>query len=261
MTVTAQALRGCATAVVVGVVLSSCSSVGGADLESAPATFTAIGERTGTASTTGGLYGDPVEAMPQVRYRIDGADDVSVADAYVRGRVVDVIEGRSFTWDLGDDVEVRRQLPFNSSEAMVSTVHLIVEIERSIVDSNQRQGDQEALSPGNSVVIGLALNAPADTEEIAKELMAKPGVAALLYTDSPVFDYDGGVWAVLNNGAYLGLVSGDQVVFPNVTAKDAPHDEPGNAQYSIEALEAPWDREPIEADYDPSSGRYTRSER
>ncbi len=89
-----------------------------------------------------------------------------------------------------------------SDEAVISTIHVTVDVTRSIADP------RAPLEP-NQIVFGLALDAPVDAARA--ELMSLGQVALLLYQPSPVYAYDPSVWAILEDGAFLGLVGTDWV--------------------------------------------------
>jgi hypothetical protein len=77
-------------------------------------------------------------------------------------------------------------------------------------------------------------------------------LVALLYEPSPVFDYDPSLWAILEDGAFLGRASADdrKATFPAL--------EPDQqSTFSFEELERP-SGEPIRVTYDANSGEVER---
>lgn len=197
------------TLVTLGALLmSSCGS-----LAATPEAVGFFDARGDTASRVGGVYRSPAEAMPQVRYRINGRAPSSVADAYVVGDIVDVQPGRSHRWTFEgeDEVERRHELAFNAEDAQASTVHLVVRIVRSIVGPDVSDGVWRGFGAGKDVTLGLAMGAQVDVPALRESLVGQP-VAALLYGSSPVFDYDENLWAILQDGGLLGHVGDDGTV-------------------------------------------------
>jgi hypothetical protein len=220
--------------------------------------FDVIRARSTMASRADGLYASVPEAMPQVRYLVNGSEPVSVADAYVVGSLVLVDSGRTFQWTI-DPVtgeETRREVPFNTEvpsaeTSQASTVHLTLEIERSIVSPDEPESVRDGLKSGNTVRLGLTLGAQVNLDAVQAELRAVDSFAALLYRPSAVFDYDRDLWAVLEDGAFLGTISGDgtQVVFPALEG-----DGDRQASFTVEELERPRD-EPIRVNDAVDGGR------
>ncbi|MBA2336771.1 MAG: hypothetical protein H0V96_03260 [Acidimicrobiia bacterium] len=214
--------------------------------------FENIRARHEPASRAGGLYASLVEAMPQVRYVIDGGEPISIADAYVVGEFVSAEAGKSFRWSTDGDVEVRHELEYNATDAQASSVHVTLAIERSIVDPNQPEAVHRSLDPGNKVTFGLAFNAPVILEAVTAEFQTTPTLVALLYDSSPVYDYEEGLWAVLEDGAFLGQASDDSAYFPALDSGDANGAEA--APFSFAELEAPPPSEPIAVSSEAAGG-------
>lgn len=226
--------------------------------------FENIGARHDATSRGGALYESPLGAMPQVRYVIDGSEPISVAEAWVIGRVVSVEEGRSFRWTETGDEETRHEVEFNAPDAQVSTIHVTVSIERSIVDSNQPKTVHTSLAPGRTATFALALSAPVRLGAAEAELRASSQLGALLYRPSPVFDYAPELWAVLEDGAFLGQVRDGVVEFPALDGHDtgngdAEADGSHGPNFDVAQLEAPQRDGPISVTYDAESGRYKPS--
>lgn len=111
--------------------------------------FDTLAARHQSIDRAGGIYSSLPEAMPQVRYIVDGRE-VSVADAYVVGEFVDVEPGRSFRWSRENDTEHRHETEFNAPQAQASTVHLTLRVERSIVDPDQPAAIKRAFDVGST---------------------------------------------------------------------------------------------------------------
>lgn len=230
--------------------LASCGNSGGA--RQAQTVFGTAG--TSTVARMAGVYEEPPEAMPQVRYIINDAKPTSVADSYVVGDFVSVEPGRSFRWTFEDEKEVTHETAFNAEDAQASSVHLVLRIKRSIVDPDLSASAKREFSAGKTVTLGLGMGRLVDIDAIRKELQGTT-LVALLYK-SPVFDYDKSLWGVLRDGGLLGTVSDDDrtVTFPRL---EEPHDDVNPAQhiFTVEELERP-SGEPVRVTRD--NGRYVR---
>lgn len=222
----------------------------------------------------GGIFETPVRAMPQMRYIIDGGAPTSMANAYVVGDVVAVEPGASFRWTFqgedGDGPEVMHELDFNAEDAQATTVHLVVRVERAIVDPDQDDDVHEAVSVGSTVTLAVFLGAAIDLESVRSELLEQPTrLAALVNEGTTLFDYAEDLWAVSMDGEYLGRVRDDLVEFPAERYEGGP-EEPEGGFYTqpegpdgprvftvpIVVLEAPQTGGPEAFTQDPGSGWY-----
>lgn len=192
-------------------------------------------QRGQTVSRAGGLYRNVAEAMPNVTYAVDDGTEFAFADLYVTGRVVDVSPGIGLNWTDEDDedagdTEQTIELEFNSDDALISTIHVTVDVTRSIADP------RAPLEP-DQIVFGLALDSPVDLDAAREELVSLGQVALLMYQPSPVYAYDPSVWTILEDGAFLGLVGTDgSVTFPVLSGDvDGPG---GGNRLTIDELEA-----------------------
>lgn len=179
-----------------------------------PSVIKLIADRTHALTRAPVPYTSVVEAMPSVLYLVNGREELRMSDAYVVGTIIDVQEGRSFNWVEGTNSSERIEVPFNSADAKVSTVHLVIKVDRSIVAPGQLDIDQ------TTVTVGLALNAPVAVDAARKDLSTGGSVAVLLVRFSPVFDYDPALWAILDDGEFLGRVSDEGTVsFPTLAER------------------------------------------
>lgn len=202
-----------------------------------PSVVELIADRTHALTRAPVPYTSVVEAMPSVLYLVDGREGLRMSDAYVVGTVIDVQEGRSFNWTEGTDSSERIEVPFNSADAKISTVHLVIKVDRSIVAPGQPEIDH------TTVTVGLALNAPVAVDAAREDLSTGGRVAVLLVRSSPVFDYDPALWAILDDGEFLGQVSVEGAVsFPALAKRGLVPDG-----LTIEQLEHP-PVEPISVD-------------
>ncbi|MFA5775443.1 MAG: hypothetical protein WC864_08705, partial [Ilumatobacteraceae bacterium] len=143
-----------------------------------------IADRTHAVSRSPVPYTSVIEAMPNVVYQVDGRRELRVSDAYVVGTIIDVQEGRSFNWMENSNSSERIEVSFNGADAQVSTIHLIIKVDRSIVVPNMPD------IADSTVAVGLALNAPVDMDAAREDLLKGGRVVVLLVRSSPVFDYD-----------------------------------------------------------------------
>lgn len=158
-------------------------------------------------------FGTAREAMPTATHDLPGARNVRVSDAFVVGTVLSVDEGRSYAWPNGPDVvgqpSGKLVLPFNAPEAMVSTVYVSIDVERSV-------GADGAPVLPEKVRIAFTILGKADLRPFRDEL---PGtrVAAILESSkrSPLYEEDPDVYAILENGQFLGVIDVNNIVsFP-----------------------------------------------
>lgn len=249
------ALAAACSVVLAGCIGGSTGGDGGAGFASR-GVFEVIQARNESASRGGTLYQSIPEAMPQVRYIVDGREPVSVADAYIVGELVSVDPGRTFQWTIDSTgEESRHEVPFNTARtdaetSQASTVHLTLEITRSIVSPDEPASVHDRLMPGNTVVLGLTLGEQVDLDAVRAEFGAVDSFAALLYQQSAVFDYDTDLWAILEDGVFLGTINddGSQVTFPA-----AEGDGERQPSFTIQELERPRD-EPIRVKDDTLDG-------
>lgn len=179
-----------------------------------PSVVELIADRTHALTRAPVPYTSVVEATPSVLYLVYGREELRMSDAYVVGTIIDVQEGRSFNWAEGTNSSERIEVPFNIADAKVSTVHLVIKVDRSIVAPGHPDIDQ------TTVTVGLALNAPVAVDAARKDLSTGGSVEVLLVRSSPVFDYDPALWAILDDGEFLGRVSVEGTVsFPTLAER------------------------------------------
>lgn len=232
-----------------------------------------IYRRNQTVAKAGsGMYRTPVRAMPQMRYIIDG-EEISIADAYVAGQVVAVEPGRSFRWsyedEWGDGPATMHELDFDAQDAQISTIHLVVRIDRAIVDPDASQGVHQDLAAGSTVTMGVALaTTQLDLASIQSELVDQQTHLAALVYDWEFFDYADNVWSVGNDGIQLGRIRDDVVEFPALRYEGGLEELEGGSYIRaegpdgpkiftvpVEILEAPQTGEPEAFTSDPLTGQ------
>jgi len=194
------------TVVALSLVAGSCGGGDRSDVSAAPVVeqISALSE---SASYDQPLYASPVEATPLTNFVVDGEPVGSASDLLVVGTVRTVNAGQGYSWPGGPQVEgedsTRVVHDFNSSEAWISTIHLVVDVETSL-HTETRYADR------SEVTVGLALLSP-----VNKELEGRTIVAALHSNEKTVFDLEDGVFGVLRDGQLLGFVDDEgNVTFP-----------------------------------------------
>ncbi len=230
------------------------------------------GRNQAVAKTGSGIYQTPVRAMPQMRYTIDGEEPISIAEAYVAGQVVAVEPGRSFRWsyqdEMGDGPATKHELEFEAADAQASTIHLVMTIDRAIVDPDASEGVHQDLTAGSTATLGVVLAAPLDLDSIRSELVGQQTQLAGLVYDWEFFDYADNVWAVGNDGIQLGRIRDEVVEFPALRYEGGPEDVEGGSYTQpegpngpkiftvpVDVLEAPQTGEPEEFTSDPDTGQ------
>lgn len=167
------------------------------------------------------LFTDIQGALPINEYVVDGST-VRPSDLLAAGEITRVEAGRSFTWttNVSKDGEIRSELPYNDAEAMVSTIHVTM-----AVDSQVASPDLDTSLNLESITFGLALSGQVDVAAAEADLVGLGRVVGLFVDESPVFDYDSDLFAVLWDGAFLGTVAADgRVAFPAVDSGLVPDD-------------------------------------
>ena len=146
------------------------------------------------------------EAMPNARWVVNG-EERTWSDVFVVGRVESVEAGRSFAWvedDETDSIE-KIELPFGDEKAEASTIHVTVAADQIVAADNVTVGQQ--------VTFGIAVGPGTDVGDVRAEFEEYGTVAALL-VNSAVFDYEDGLFGILEGGAFLGTVTDDGINFP-----------------------------------------------
>lgn len=153
------------------------------------------------------------------------------ADAVVVGTVVEVDIGKGFRWELDSEgEEVRIEEPFNGPDAWVSTVHVTLAVQEVIYAASGQPG----LDSLSTVTFGLSFNSPVEDEAFVEELTDLGELVVFLH-ESPVYDYQPGLWGVMMDGRLLGVVDEEgSISFP------AYETEPlfGSPPSSLEELRA-----------------------
>lgn len=192
-------------------VAGACGGGGRSDVSAAPVVeqISALSE---SASYDQPLYASPVEATPLTNFVVDGEPVGSASDLLVVGTVRTVNAGQGYSWPGGPQVEgedsTRVVHDFNSSEAWISTIHLVVDVETSLHTETRYANRSE-------VKVGLALLSPVNLDSLNKELEGRTIVAALHSNEKTVFDLEDGVFGVLRDGQLLGFVDDEgNVAFP-----------------------------------------------
>lgn len=204
-----------------------------------------------TVSCVGGAFDTPRGAMPQVRYRIDGGDPVSMSDAWVVGTLVDVEPGRSFRWtyDAENDRDTMHVLEYGAPGADLSTVHLVMRLDRALTAPDVNARVRHWLQEGATVRIGLNVGPSVDLPD-DPQLPHDVRLGAILHRDGFASSYDDAVWGITTNcdESYLGPIDGGVVTFPDVRP---------DSDHLVADLEADQDSDPIPLTRDPNTGVVT----
>jgi len=139
----------------------------------------------------------------------------AVAAAIV-GEVADVKEGRSFLWGLDAEGEEKRvETEFGADRAMISTYHLTVNVS-SVIGA-----DSDSVQPGSTVTIGIAVDPDVSLGEMTKDF-GDIERAVFFLQQSPVFDYEDGLYAIVEDGALMAVPDKDgNLSFPLLDDTDA----------------------------------------
>jgi hypothetical protein len=135
----------------------------------------------------------------------------STSDRVVVGRVVGVTEGVGMNWEIDELGEEKRLLvEYGAPDALVNSIHLTLEVDDVLAESGSGLADGP-----REIVVGLIVNDPVDVASAQRELEDLGSLVLLLVEDSDVFDYAPEVWAVLEDGGFMGQLGPDgRVVFP-----------------------------------------------
>jgi hypothetical protein len=175
--------------------------------------LSAIADHQASASAER-IYESVYEMVPSVTFVVDGESRIVVTDAVLVGRIVDVEQGRSFSWTEDADDERRVEVPFNDAKAMSSTVHLVVQIDEVVGAANTF--DQER---GESVRVGVSLGPQVDVESARKELSDLGSVVVFIKGNNPALDYDKSLFSICEQGGMLGAIhADDSITFPALDA-------------------------------------------
>lgn len=154
------------------------------------------------------------------------ADEFDVLQ--VVGEVLAVDDGAAFSWSTEPDGgEQRTQLPFDSDDAMVRTLHLTVRVDRVVGYSSEVQREDE-------IMIGVAFSAESDLSGARDSFNDLPQSLFFL-TKTAVFDYEPNLWGVLEDGALLAVPNDDGYLsFPALERNDAVQPPKGTSLEDVE---------------------------
>lgn len=137
------------------------------------------------------------DLLDNVRYSMPGRETGPLTDAVVVGRVQDVVEGKGFYAE-GGDAPSGTETEYNDERVEWRTVHVIVDIERLVSGSADKQ-----------VAVGFSFGDAISFEQIRSDFMSFERIVLFLQKDQPVFAYDRDVLGTIMDGALLGTVSSD----------------------------------------------------
>jgi hypothetical protein len=148
----------------------------------------------------------------QLRDRDDGgsrdrpyrsvAEAMRFADSVVVGSFTEVTPGRGFSWTLTETGEEQRhEHEYGADEAWINTVHATLAVDDVLAPARGSE-----VRPGSVVSVGIALDDPVSASDATSEL-AGLGEVVVYLVRSPVFDYQSGLYAILEDGAFLATVN------------------------------------------------------
>lgn len=150
------------------------------------------------------VFDSPVEALPSVVHVDAQGRSVTASDVVVVGTFEEVNEGRGFSWDIDDlGEEIRLEHPYGDEQAWINTIHVTLRVEE-VIDA---AADQQ-VRPGELLTIGIALDHPVSLSAATNEMKGLGKVVVYLVR-SAVYDYDPTVWAILEDGGFIGTVDQD----------------------------------------------------
>lgn len=135
------------------------------------------------------------EALPNVRFSIDGGPDSTAYDAVYEGRVVNVREGVGYITESGRGTS--KVVDFGDSQAEWQTVELTLDVES---DFDSSAGDVETVD--FVAVLGFGLDL--ETMKIGLE-----GRRVLVVLDDSAVSHDPTLMGVARGGGLFGMVGED----------------------------------------------------
>lgn len=156
---------------------------------------------------------DVEQLLGNTLFQINGGPAQALTDAVLVGEITSVAPGLGFAID-GADAPSGTPVDFDDPAALWRTVHVDVEIDEVLT------GD---LRVGSTITVGFAFGSMSSYEDVAEDLRAMPNVLLFVDGDSAMFDYDQNIFAVVEDGAMLGVVSGadESITFPGLSTEAA----------------------------------------
>lgn len=162
-------------------------------------------------------YSNVLEVLPNATLRAGDRDYRSISELVVLGVVAEVQPGISRAWlefdpETGEERETTIDLPFNDPTAQATTVHLVFQITEVIgID----ESEVPLVTAGQEVSVGLALGSHVDLERVSDDFSDLGEIVLFLTDDGLVFDYQPGLWQILEDGAFIGVIDRkDRLTFP-----------------------------------------------
>lgn len=149
-----------------------------------------VGQLVRQASESGSRvrwYADVLELLDTTHFVINGVPAGPITDAVVVGNVTHVVPGLGF-WMPGGDAPGGTPTTFDDPRSLWRTVHVHVTVDEVLSGDTGERGQ---------IVVGFAFPGTADFDRIRDDFLSMPAVVLFLLRDSPVFDYDDTLYAVL----------------------------------------------------------------
>lgn len=152
---------------------------------------------------------DSIEEL--ISQTVANRPDQRAADYVVLGGVTNVEKGSSFRWVMDEEIgeAVREELKFDDPEAQIDTAHLTVEVSEIIAAG---KGVPE---PAKELTVGVAMDADVPFDSIVRDFSSLTETVLFLRAGTPVFDYEDGLLAIVEDGGLLATVGDDDILtFP-----------------------------------------------
>ena len=127
----------------------------------------------------------------------------------VLGTITGVNRGASFSWDADDaGNETTTQYPFGDGRAMGHTVHLTVAVSEVVAPPTEESME--------TITVGLVFDSNISFDTIQNDYSTL-GTIVFFLKQSPIFDYKPGTYAIIEDGALMGVLKSDGTLrFPTM---------------------------------------------
>jgi len=127
----------------------------------------------------------------------------------VLGTITGISRGASFSWNADDaGNETTTQYPFGDDRAMGHTVHLTVAVSEVVAPPTKENLE--------TITVGLVFDSNIGFDTIQNDYSTL-GTIVFFLKQSPIFDYKPGTYAIIEDGALMGLLKGDGTLhFPTM---------------------------------------------
>lgn len=182
------------------------------------------------------VYDSVEEAMPNVDYTLDGKPHYE-CQLYMRGEIIEIRPGRSFSWPMRDDVEDVAVIgDYNAEGADMSEVLIDVAVTDGIAATAE-------IAVPERLTISIGFQAPVNLDSIGQDLRVGSDIVALLNRWDTVTGTVTSTYEPLE-GLFVGRVADNgRLTFPAV--EGAGEDGLVPSGLTVADLESPDDQESI----------------